>query len=472
MGHGRVQEATTEGKGVYLEKRRMTGCSKRSCDRRSVRADQGRVRHGQQHRVARRGQHGGADRPPSAEASAGQDPGVPALHGGARGRSSRPARTWSGTAEHRCDRQGDGARTRLTSGGDVKDGGVRAVEGPNRRDRVRPGVSYDAPREVGRQLPLQPMKDERLERLEAIRDDAGDRQRGGRGRGWGVADVQRARRPRRTRSRRGACRRGRSAWARMPAGPASTSDGFKRRDVARRRPRRRPVWRAAKRHLGEAGAPERSGHAPGAGPGQRRARVGAVEGAQRVGAARRGQQRGRAEPDVAVDRLGQVDAEERQRRVRDRVDQAADQVPGVRARASGSCRGTGRSAGRRARRRPRPGGRTRGRRRRRRARPGSRPRRCGRPSCRSERVEARRRTTPVWIVAPARPDLGGDASGRPRRSRRCRSRGSAARRRRRRAARSRRSPTARSRRRPGTPFSRPRRSSSSSVGDLARRPAR
>ena len=53
------------------------------------------------------------------------------------------------------------------------------------------------------------------------------------------------------------------------------------------------------------------------------------EGRQRVGGSGRGQERGRAEPDVAGDRLGQVDAEEREGRVRDRVDQGPHEVAGV-----------------------------------------------------------------------------------------------------------------------------------------------
>ena len=96
-------------------------------------------------------------------------------------------------------------------------------------------------------------------------------------------------------------------------------------------------------------------------------------GAEVVRAAGWGQQGGRAEPDVAVDRLGQVDAEERQGGVRDRVDEAADEMLWRGLAGAGSRRGTGRSAGRPVRRRPRPGDRTRGRRTRRRALAGIAP---------------------------------------------------------------------------------------------------
>ena len=56
--------------------------------------------------LTRRGQRGGADRPPSAEASAGQDPGVPGLHG--RARVEVRLRQGPGVAprQHGRDRQG------------------------------------------------------------------------------------------------------------------------------------------------------------------------------------------------------------------------------------------------------------------------------------------------------------------------------------------------------------------------------
>src|SRR3954452_5434551 len=61
-------------------------------------------------------------------------------------------------------------------------------------------------------------------------------------------------------------------------------------------------------HLGQAGAPEAGGHSPGAGAGQGRGGVRAIEDPQRIRRPGWGQQRGRAEPDVAVDGAGEVDA--------------------------------------------------------------------------------------------------------------------------------------------------------------------
>ena len=84
-------------------------------------------------------------------------------------------------------------------------------------------------------------------------------------------------------------------------------------------------------HFRDARSPEAAGHAPGARPGQRREEVEAGEGAEGVGRSGRGEQGGGAEPDVAGDRLGEVDAEEREGRVRDRVDQGLARDIGRRA---------------------------------------------------------------------------------------------------------------------------------------------
>ena len=157
-----------------------------------------------------------------------------------------------------------------------------------------------------------------------------------------------------------------------------------RRGAARSRPVRHQ--RASIRHVpGQASVSSRS---------RRRTRR------EAVGVARARHQRGRPDQHLAVDVLGQVDAEERQRRVGHGVDQRAHELRGARAPAAGRRRGRARSAGRGRRPRRPPGGRPRRRRRRSRGRP------------RSRRARAR-------AAASARPTLdaldlaaGGDGAAR------------------------------------------------------------
>ena len=75
--------------------------------------------------------------------------------------------------------------------------------------------------------------------------------------------------------------------------------------------------------LGHARAPPAREHPPRAGPGERVEQVAAAHGGQAVGVARPGDQGGGPDQHLAVDVLGQVHAEERQRRVGHRVDQRA-----------------------------------------------------------------------------------------------------------------------------------------------------
>jgi hypothetical protein len=74
-------------------------------------------------------------------------------------------------------------------------------------------------------------------------------------------------------------------------------------------------------HLGQPGPPPAAGHPVGARPGEGRREVARANAAELVRVAGADHQRRRPDEHVAVDVAGEMHAEERQRRVRDRVDQ-------------------------------------------------------------------------------------------------------------------------------------------------------
>ena len=258
-----------------------------------------------------------------------------------------------------------------------------------------------------------------------------------------------------------------TAWARIPAGPATKSVGAQLGDEAARRGDEGALRLAAWRSSRSAGAPVARHQPPGAGPGERVAQVGAAHPREPVGVAGADDQRRGAEQDLAVDRPGQVGAEERQVGVGDRVDAGPHEVARARAAAAGSRRGRGRSAARPGRpaatasRSDQAPAQTTTAPARGRARAVAR-RYAASPAARSARATPQ----PVSTEPPAPAHVVGVGARRPRRSRRPRSRASGARRSRARAARSRAISSASTRRRPGTPFARPRRSSSSSRAEL------
>ena len=141
-----------------------------------------------------------------------------------------------------------------------------------------------------------------------------------------------------------------TACARTPAGPGSTSSTAQLGHVAGAGGDER-LARRGHPHLAQAGAPPACRIIRQV-PGQASvARTSAgAHGAQAVGVARADEQRGRAEQDLAVDALGQVDAEERQVGVGHRVDQRAHERAALGLERAGRRRGTARCAGRGRRR--------------------------------------------------------------------------------------------------------------------------
>ena len=263
----------------------------------------------------------------------------------------------------------DGVEAVEVLGGDVADVGLAGGElgrlAPNgwlaNRLRSRPTGSWPAAlqerREHGADVAVV-AGDEDLHggaRGDPVGDQPRERERGGGGGGGGVADVERAlgladttkssiRLPSRP-----------SAWARTPAGPGRTSSAVQLRDVAGAVLDQRAAADGVAQ-LAQAGPPPAARHPVGAGPAQGLAQVPGGQALEVVGVARAGQQRGRADQDLVVGAAGEVDAEERQRRVGHRVDERAHEVAALGPQAQpGAAEGDDARVGARRRRRPRAG---------------------------------------------------------------------------------------------------------------------